>query len=541
MPPAPTLAVLLLLSGITSGQTTGTLRVTVTLPDAAQTPVPIAGHALLISDNPPTRTPRRVVSAANGTIVVNLAPGKYVVESDRSLVFLGKAYQWTIVADVLAGVETTLALTAQNAEVVVATDAAPDTDAPRADPDRASLLGKWRASLVTVWSPTSRASGFVVDARGLIATDRNAVGRATSVEVQLSPTLKVPGRVLSAEPTQSVAIVWVDPSVLTQASPLPIACPPPAASLNDGDEIVALTTSPRATGDVVPGEITGFHPRGIETDMRLAFGEAGGPVFSGADASLAGLTSVRADRDASRGDVLVVRAGIICETLSAARSKMNAMTAPAPTPLPLEPATAYPTETSSTSSKTTSGIVTPPVVSSTDFDIAFITPRTMLHARERADYTGGRSGRAPEAEARLGRLTDFGSWTEYFADVPTVLIVRVTPKLTESFWMRVAREAARTQGAALPPFKDFKTNFLRLRAVCGSSEVTPIHPFVLEHTFGEKRVVREGLYVFAADALGPQCGTVTLTISSEQAPEKGVPITIDPKLIAEIAQDFGRG
>ena len=38
-------------------------------------------------------------------------------------------------------------------------------------------------------------------------------------------------------------------------------------------KIETIATSPRGTGDVVRGEITRFHPRGIETDLRLSFGE----------------------------------------------------------------------------------------------------------------------------------------------------------------------------------------------------------------------------------------------------------------------------
>ena len=75
--------------------------------------------------------------------------------------------------------------------------------------------------------------------------------------------------------------------------------------------------------------------------------------------------------------------------------------------------------------------------------------------------------------------------------------------MVEGFWKRLGREAARTQGADLPPFKDFKTSFRHMRASCGGVEVTPIHPFVLEHRVTEKNVIREGLYVFDPDAFGP--------------------------------------
>jgi S1-C subfamily serine protease len=539
MLPAWMLAALLLTSGVSSGQTAGVLRVTITLPDATQAPVPIVRHGLLISDNPPTREPRRVVTGADGTVAINLAPGSYIVESDRPVAFLGQAYQWTTFVDVVAGRDTALALTAKNAEVLSTAATGPDATAvPVSDP--ASRLTKWQSSVVTIWSPTSRASGFVVDERGLVATDRNSVGRATTVEVQVSSTMKVPARVLVADPTRDVAIIWVEPSMIARATPLPIVCPPASASkLANGNEIETITPSLQGTGDLVRGEITGFHPRGIETDLRLSFGGTGGPVFTAGDETVVGLTSIRADNNASRsGDVLIVRAGIICEAITAARSSISGAEPPEPTPLPVEPARPYPANAATTSTSATSGATTPPVASSSNFDIAFITPGIVLRARERADRTGGRSARPPEAEARLGRLTDFGSWADYFADLPPVLIVRVTPKMVEGLWMRVAREAARTQGAALPAFKDFKTNFLRLRASCGGAEVTPIHPFVLEHTLDEKRVVREGLYVFDPEAFGPHCGGVTLTLSTEQAPEKADTLTIDSKVIEQIWRDF---
>jgi hypothetical protein len=532
------LSTLLLASGVALAQPTGGLRVTVTLADAAQAPVPIAKHALLISDNPPTREPRRVVTAADGSIAVTLAPGSYIVESDRPVAFLGQAYRWTTFVDVEGGRETALALTAQNAESLPLNDADVGPSAAAPVPDPLSRVGKWQAGMVTVWSPTSLASGFVVDARGLVATDRNGVGRATSVEVQLSPTVKVPARVLVADPAQDVAILWVDPGVLTLATPLPLACPAAALpSLAIRAELETITASWRGMGDVIRGEITGFHPRGIATDLRLSFGESGGPVFSGDDETVVGLTAIREDDTAGRfGDVRVVRAGVLCEALSAARSSMSGATPPEPTPLPVEPVHPFPRD--STTAPATSGGSSPPVVSSSDFDIAFVTPPAVLRARERAGWTGGRSVRPPEAEARLGRLTDFGSWAEYFAEAPPVLIVRVTPKLVEGFWKRLAREAARTQGAALPAFRDFKTNFLRMRVSCGGADVAPIHPFVLEHPVDDTRLIREGLYAFDPGALGPHCNGVTLTLWSEQAPKQADTIVIDPKIIDQVWQDF---
>ena len=177
-------------------------------------------------------------------------------------------------------------------------------------------------------------------------------------------------------------------------------------------------------------------------------------------------------------------------------------------------------------------------MSSSDFDVAFLTPPMVHRARQRSGWTGGQSGRSPEAEARLGRLTEFGAWSDYFTSLPAVLVVRVTPKMVEGFWKRLGREAARTQGADLPPFKDFKTSFRHMRATCAGVEVTPIHPFVLEHRVTEKNVIREGLYVFDPDAFGPQCGTVTLSLYSEAQPERADTLTPTRTVIDQIWNDF---
>ena len=135
-------------------------------------------------------------------------------------------------------------------------------------------------------------------------------------------------------------------------------------------------------------------------------------------------------------------------------------------------------------------------------------------------------------------LMDFSNWSEYVADFPPVLLVRVTPRLVEGFWTTVARGAARTQGVALPPIKHFKSGFSRLRAFCGDAEVTPIHPFKLEQRVSETEAIYEGLYAFDPGALAPQCGTVKLVLYSEKEPDKADTRIVDPGLVQRVWQDF---
>jgi hypothetical protein len=133
---------------------------------------------------------------------------------------------------------------------------------------------------------------------------------------------------------------------------------------------------------------------------------------------------------------------------------------------------------------------------------------------------------------------DFSNWSEYVAEFPPVVLVRITPKLVERFWTTVARGAARTQGISLPPIKHVKSGFSRLRAFCGDAEVTPIHPFKLEQRVSESDAIYEGLYVFDPGALGPHCVTVKFTLFSDKTPAKGDTRVVDPRIVEQIWEDF---
>jgi S1-C subfamily serine protease len=527
---------LLAVAALSAQQGQGVLRIKVTLANDAQVPTPIQRHTLLVSDNPPSAEPRRIFTAADGLVVLTLRPGSYIVESDLPVSFGGRAYQWTQVVEIVAGHDLSLDLTADNAEIVPSSMAASPTSAAGSTED--ALLGKYQESVVAVWSPTARVSGFVVDSRGLIATDGRAVGTATLVEVQLAPTVKVPARVLLSERSRDVAIVLVDPSLVATRPAVALACPPSRApSLDDDQKIVSITVPHEGEKALVRGSVTAIQPRHAQTDVGLPFGGSGGPVFNEAGA-IVGLTSVAVEPDSRTDDAAVIPTIFICEALAASLPMMLGTGPPAATRLPVDPVRPYPANALEDGGRGTTPTAVP-VMSSSDFDVAFITPPMAHRTRQRSGWTGGvSSGRSPEAEERLGRLTEFGAWSDYFNSVPAVLIVRATPKMVEGFWKRLGREAARTQGAVLPAFKDFKTSFRHMRATCAGVELTPIHPFVLEHRLAEKNMIREGLYVFDADAIGPQCGAVALSFYSEAQPERADTLTLTRTIIDQIWNDF---
>jgi S1-C subfamily serine protease len=508
--------VLVIGSPAVSAQALSTLHIRVTLADAGGKITSVARHALLISEEPPSTAPRRIFTTLAGTAEVSLRPGRYAVESDQPVAFEGKSYEWSQRVDIVAGRDATLELTADNASIGSGTAAA--TSATPSNTDPSFLASQWQESIVALWTPTHHASGFVVDARGLIVTNQRVIGSATSAEAQFTD-LKVRATVLALDPTRDVAILWVNPSVVTSLRPVPLGCGQTRPSVANGQEVYAIGAEMTGQKRLTPGAVTGVGPRLLLSDLIVARASAGGPVFTAG--GLIGFTTLE-DRDPDgRSNAPVVRIDQACEVMASAEKKMAEAMPPEATHLPLDPRPVA-VRALSEAMKTRAGSLSPYPITTTDFDVTFITPVQIYGTKDHA---------LP--------VMDFGNWSEYLADYPRALLVRVTPKMAEGLWAKVARGAAMTQGMSLPPMKRAKSGFLRMRAFCGDTEVVPIHPFVVEHRTSETEAIYEGLYVFDPAALGQLCGgAVRLTVYSENEPDKGDTRVIDQKVLRQITQDF---
>jgi S1-C subfamily serine protease len=523
-------ALVYVMSSAVFAQATGVLHIKIVLADAGQT-TPVPGHALLISDNPATAAPRLVRTAVDGTAEVRLRPGNYTVESDKPVAFHGKAYQWTQTVDVVAGRDTVLQLTTANADVQTAAPATGDSRPLEADP--AFLLPRWQDSVVALWTPSTRASAFVIDSRGLVVTNQKAVGAFNSVEVQLAPAVKVAARVIAADSTRDVAVLWIDPQAITSVKPIPLGCGERRQDLPDSQEIFTIGAPPRQLKDMTSGTMSG---------LVLPDGSDGGPVFT-AEGALVGITSVSGGSDRrGRGRVRVVGQADACAIVSSAEQALTNATPPSGAHLPIEPDWPLPEAAFKDAAEHRVGSLSPYQTTTQTFDVSFITPVMIFGSRYQAELMSRRSasrgGRTAAEPILVQRLLDFGSWSDYLEDLPPVLIVRVTPKMVQGFWQGLARGAAYTQGAAIPAFKHATSGFSALRASCGDNEVTPIHPLMLEQRVSDKDTIAEGLYVFDPGAFGPQCDAVKLVLFSVKEPDKGEPRVVEPGILQRIQQDF---
>ena len=400
--------------GAAPGQPPGVLHIKVALVDTERKATPVARHALLISENPASAVPRRIVTALDGTANVSLRPGNYTVESDRPVVFQGHAYQWTELVDIAAGRDAVLELTIDNAEDVPVTAAEADTAAPL-EAELTSLLAAWQDSVVALWTPTAHASGFVIDASGLVATSGRAIGDAASVEVQFTPAVKVAASVLATDLARDVAVLWIDPKIAASVRAVPLGCAQTAKPpVTEGQEVVAIGAplrEPKGPAFGTAGRVEGHT---IASDLILPTGSAGGPVFA-AGGVIVGLTSSdEASAGRGREKSRIVRVERLCDIVASAEKKMQGAAPPGGTLLPVEPVPPFPVDALKEAAKGRVGSLNPYQISSSEFDVAFITPvltfgaqylSEQMSGRERSKGTG-----AQDVSRGFARPLEFGNW-----------------------------------------------------------------------------------------------------------------------------------
>ena len=523
---------------------TVTLKITVsvTAPDGSTQPVP--RHALLISDEPVTTSPHRYVTKADGSAQAFLKPGNYIVESDTPFIFGGKSYQWAEPVTVRAIGDTVLTLTAANA--TIETPKAGTSDSPAiaeaaAERAEASLFSDWQESVVTIWTPRAVGRGFLIDRRGLIATNQRLIGKDTAVEVQLAPAQKIAGRVVASDAVHNVAIVWIDPQA-TRAKPMTLGyAQGDKAPVNQHETVYSIEGRASDVKGLASGTVDRVTAHTVSADVQLGREDAGSPLFT-LNGAVVAITTAAADESAFLNELSpdAVRIDDARTALAEAEKKLDGAAPPAATPLPTEPTVAFPEKALENAAKTLGGRPSAYAVSATDFDINIITPPVLyasLHKaqdRERFDYARD----DPQRQPVLRPLEDFGSWDEYASDTPPVLLVRVTPKFGEKLWTTIARGAAQTQGVAIPAIKKPKAAFGSLRLACGDTDVTPIHPFRIGHRVDDGTTADEGFYVFPASAISPECAAVKITVFSDKASDKGDTRTLDAKIVQQVWDDF---
>jgi hypothetical protein len=522
------------------------VRVILVDQDLNQKPVP---HLVVVlgaeSVNPVSSLDVKTDFGGNAEFLV--PPGKYRLTTPQGVDFQGRHYAWEMEIKV-SGESATLDLSNDNARV---TDP-PSVEPPRKADDLTLMFQKYQNSVVTVWSEIGSGTGFIVDPAGLVMTNQHVIGPSELISSQFDAKRKVAAKVLAFDAERDVAVLYADLSAFPGAMAAPIAAAQAGHGLAVEGERVFTIGSPLGLKKIITsGIVSKVEARAILSDVNINHGNSGGPLFNSLG-EVIGITTFLVPGGNGPGVTGVVRIDQTMPTLGQARKKVKDISLPSARLLPVEPSDPYPLDSLKEMIKPAKFDRKPYIFAMGGFDVALGTPVLKYELQEEVGRTAAhekskRTGKRNEsAESTFEPLRDLPEWAEYVGEYKPVLIVEAAPQLRETFMSVLGRELVPSiESYAGGPRLKFKTDFYRMKLLCGAVEVEPIQPgkaatVVNAHSafVNVTDATYVGIYSYPPDAISPSCGKVTLRLYSEKDPGKSESKDLDEKSIDRIWNDF---
>lgn len=544
------LLALLLLSPGSQAQdqiSSGRLHVRVVLVDKElnQKPVPYLAVSLTRLDSASSEQTSAKTSL-DGTVELQLTEGKYRLITPEPLEFRGKKYSWDLEI-VVSAIETSVVLSNDNAKV-----AEGSPQATRKVDELTTLFQKNQNAVVTVWSEVGSGTGFIADPIGLVVTNQHVIGPSELISVQFDPSRKVAAKLLAFNPEKDVAVLWANLSNFPQAIPVGIARSDAGhETVVEGERVFTIGSPLSQRKILTSGIVSKVEARAIISDININPGNSGGPLFNSVG-EVVGITTFGEQFGSGPGISGIVRIEEALPILEQARRKMGDTTKPDARLLPVEPSDSYPLDSLKESIQAEKFDRKPYVFSQGDYDVALGTPVLKYRIREE-----GRMAAAKEKQKRTKKgksavqgtfapLEELRGWAEYAGQYRPVLMIQAAPHLRETFWSAFGRGMAASGGIyGVPARMRFKTDFYRMRLLCGDKEVEPIHPgkaatVIDVHNYfaNVNDATYVGIYTYPADSISPACGRVALELYSEKDPNKPAVKILDEKTVARVSSDF---
>lgn len=514
--------------------------------DLNQKPVPKLAFVLAPFEGP-VGEPVTGKTGFDGNGELQLAPGKYRLSTSEPVEFQGKKYSWDLEITVSAP-ESTIELSNDNAKVSEVATAAPS----RKVDELTTLFQKYQNAVVTVWSEIGSGTGFCVDKTGLIVTNQHVIGPSTLISVQYDAKRKVSATVLAFNPEKDVAVLWANPSAFPEMIPAPMAKSEAGKeSVIEGERVFTIGSPLSQRKILTSGIVSKVEARAIISDININPGNSGGPLFSSIG-EVVGITTFGEQERSGPGISGVVRIEEALPVLEQARKKMGDSTLPSARYLPVEPTDAYPLDPLKETISAEKFNRHPYLFSEAGFDVAMVTPVLKYRLEKEVQLAAAKEKgkRTKKHEAAVQNtfepLRDLRGWAEYAGQYKPVLLIEAEPQLRETFWSAFGRGLAASGGNYGGPARlKYKTDFYRMKLLCGGKEVEPIHPgkaatVANAHNFfvNVTDATYVGIYTYPADALQPSCGEVTLELFSESEPDKPHIKVLDSKAVERIWADF---
>lgn len=494
-------------------------------------PVP---HLAIGLHNPETATAEPIAAQTNldGVAEIEVPPGRYQLTTSKPVEMQGKTYLWKVDLN-LTKPENLVELSNDNAAV---TDLAGGRGA-QVD-QLADQFKRLKPSIVTIWTQDGHGTGFLVEPSGLIVTNQHVVAGHTYLAAQFDSTRKLTAELLAEDKQKDVAVLRVNLGPVPDAVVAPIA--QGEGTLLEGERVFTIGNPLDQEKVLTSGIVSKVSADTIISDININPGNSGGPLFN-SSGMVVGITTYGTGRGSGPGLSGILPISVATETLKEAKTKASASGPPPARLLPVIPPTKYPADGLRALGGTKWDKKIYYFIAG-DFEGEVITPVTAFEVVQE------RSSRAEKEREKRAKKSGAPAEEKHEASdleakFDPVIHISVRPKLRTA-WMKSLGEGMATGGMA-PTTMHFKTDFLKMRLMCGTNEVEPILPGRNALTVdGQNAYVRvndstyEGWYTYPPDAFSPQCAQVALEVYSVKEPDKPITKTFEAESVKHIWGDF---
>ncbi|HKB91923.1 MAG TPA: serine protease, partial [Opitutaceae bacterium] len=461
----------------------------------------------------------------------DLAAGKYLLSVTKPVDFDGKRYSWNMAVN-LAGAEQTILLSNDNAK----TESVPGAANSAAGSDLSEQFKRLKNSVVTVLTESGHGTGFFVDDRGLILTNQHVIANSDYLAVQFDPGHKIVAELLASDSQKDVALLWANMASFQTASAAPLAKHEEGkVAVQEGERVFTIGSPLSLDKILTTGVVSKVEEHTLLSDVNINPGNSGGPLFNSAGVVI-GLTTFGQHGGSGPGVSGVVRIEDALAMIEQNRTKTSG-SAPSAVLLPVEPLKPFPLEGLKAVLVPDKYDWRPYSMNVGDFYIELSTPPMEYRSQEEKRLAAEKA--RAKRRKKQGQESDATTteeapknWESESGGHKAIVSIVVMPKAKEGFWSGMGRAAS---GGLTPANLKFKTDFYRMRLMCGAKEIAPIHPGKIPAAFALKTYglnftdsAAFGDYTYPPDAISPNCGQQRLEIFPSKNSTEPVVKIFDP-------------
>ena len=362
-----------------------------------------------------------------------------------------------------------------------------------------------QASVLTVWSEFGSGTGFIIDEAGLVLTSEHIIAPSEYLAVQFDKGRKIPAKLLASDSEADLAVLWVNLAAVPDASVARLWDSKPAEpSVVEGERVVTIGSPLHQRKLFTTGTASKVNKRSITSTINLDKIDSGAPLFNSLGEAVGITTFLHRDVSGSQvyGILPIERTFSVIED---ARKRMRRTSAPAARFLPVDPTGPFPLDAITTVATARDFDITRYSFNVGEFDVLLMTPTVRYHL----------ANTRTERRKEMDPFDGLPNWAEYASGYKPVLFIYAAPRSGEP-----------------------KSEFNKMRLLCGDREVEPIHPAKIARFVTAQDVTFRGVYAYSPGAISADCGPVTLEIFSQGSPAKVRRRELDRKVIARVDEDF---